>query len=215
MDWNLSTAEWIVVGISAFLLVWFFLAGIYNRQRGLNIYRWLRRGLERIGKISHAQWMGSSGTGATLQVAKAGKPFRSVEAVYLLEPRELLPYWIFTRLRGRRDDLIIKAILRRPPVIELETGIGKAAKAAQQLLKAESDYQQVTVAGGFTLTRRGPQGDRIENGIGDLLGEYGRVIRRISVQKSYPHVTIWARVGPALDLSAERFFEGLMDWLQE
>ena len=108
----MSSSQLIIIVLSVFLILWYIGANIYNRRRGIAAYHWLRRGLQQLGTISNAEWLGSSGTGAKLAVSKADKPFRQVEAAYFLETREILPWWVVARLRGKRDEIVLSASLR-------------------------------------------------------------------------------------------------------
>ena len=85
MNFDLDLGQWIVIGLSAFLLLWYFLVNSISRKRGTAISRWLFRCLESVGEISNAEWIGASNMGARLTVKKAKNPFRRVEAHYLLE----------------------------------------------------------------------------------------------------------------------------------
>src|SRR5574341_170242 len=112
--------EQVVVGIGIFLAVWYLLASMFNRRRGIAIYYWLKAGLDRLGSEVSGKWIGSSGSGAHLKVNKATAPFKQVEIIYLLASRELLPLFLFDLLRGKRDRLILKGEVRQPIHGELE-----------------------------------------------------------------------------------------------
>ena len=102
----MDLGQWIVIGLSVVMGVWFAVGSFYNRRRGIGTYRWIQSGLKRLGKISEAAWIGSSGSGARLTVGKAEAPFRRIEVVFLLESREILPLWLFNRVRNKQDEMI-------------------------------------------------------------------------------------------------------------
>ncbi len=79
--------------------------------------RWMQGGLPALGSRTTVRWLGSS---VVEMVIRDGKdPFASVAVIIFLEARDL-PWWPLSRLRGRRDTLIIRGVLRRAPSIELE-----------------------------------------------------------------------------------------------
>src|SRR3990170_7569395 len=168
----MDLGQQIAIYLWVFLLLWYIAAAAYNRRRGVRAYRWLRPGLAKLGPISDARWIGSSGSGARLVVGKADRPFRQVEAAYLLETRELLPLWLINRLRGRRDALILRADLRSSPHGELEVmrrgdprlkGITASAERNPWILsKAE-------LAGEFQAAQRGRIPDALFEQVRSLL----------------------------------------------
>lgn len=206
----------IVIGLSALLLVWYVGAGTFNRRRGVVTYRWLRRGLETIGEITESRWLGTSGTGGRFVIARAKKPFRRLEAFYLLETRELLPYWLVSHLRGRRDELIIKASLRVAPNVEVEAGRDHHPEIIKLISEDhERPYEPVPAPDGFTIARRGPADDRSEKGLIDFLTEVGVSVQRVSLKRDIPHLEMRLRITPLMDTDPERFFSMLQAWFQK
>ena len=137
----MNTGQWIAISLSALFGAWYAVGAIINRRRGVAIYRWLRTGLEQVGKISEAKWIGSSGSGARLVVDKGKKPFRRVEVVFLLESREIMPIWLFNRLRKKQDEMILKATLTQVPDQEVESGPSGDRKL-KGLLSAPPRYKR-------------------------------------------------------------------------
>jgi hypothetical protein len=126
----------IVIGISVFLVVWYIALSSVNRRRGIATYQWLQDGLSRLGKISESRWIGSASSGARLAIAEAQPPFRKIEVIFLLESREILPLWIFNHLRGKRDELIIKASLSGRPTQEIEAATN-GARGFEKVISGE------------------------------------------------------------------------------
>jgi len=97
---------------------WFIVGMQWNIRKGNTVLRWLREGLPLIGERSTMRWLGSSVV--ELKIAKAKDPFRNVETLVVLQPRDVALLWAFYRARGRRDLLIFRAQLRSAPAFELE-----------------------------------------------------------------------------------------------
>ena len=205
----------VVIGLSAFLLVWYIAASSFNRRRGMAVYRWLRRGLGELGEISQVKWFGSSGTGASLSVAKPTKPLRKIETFYYLETREIFPYWLVTHLWGKRDELTIQARLRITPKVEYKVGNDRYTDLVEPLSEDDTNlFERVQAAEGFTILRRGNQNDGSLERLNEFLSTAGESVRSIHLKKSHPHLVINANIGPLLEKSPESVFLALQLWLQ-
>ena len=211
MNLNLDTGQWVVIGLSAFLFIWYFAANAYSRQRGVAAYRWLYRALEGFGKIQ-AEWIGASSAGARLVVSKASKPFQRVEAVYLLEPREFLPYWAFSRLRGKRDEVVVKITLRFSPKTTLEV---RRDSGHQSPNTSNGTGKSIHLLDGFEMIYDGPEDQRLIDGLKAFLSDQGASVRMITLQREAPHLVIHAKLSPVLHSPAESYLDGLQAWFQD
>jgi hypothetical protein len=209
----MNTGQWIVIGLCVFLFVWYISWNIFNRRRGIAVYYWLRKFLDKIGEITQAGWLGSSSSGARLGVAHGKKPFRQVEATYWLESRELPPLWIFHLLRGRQEVVQIRASLQ--PVLKFSLEVGKIGDREFDRLIAQKEY---TVGGeslageyrfGWPPSEASPEIGLLE----DYLTVTRGAIQRISLRRESPQLQIQARIKPLLALSPDNFFDALQVWL--
>ncbi|HUI85178.1 MAG TPA: hypothetical protein VL240_13190 [Candidatus Binatia bacterium] len=111
-------------GLSIFVLVvilvvgWFALGTHINIRKGHRFLEWLQGGLPLIGEKTTLRWLGSSVV--HLKIEKAREPFRRAEVLIVLEPRDVPLLWLFSRLRGRRDLLIVRTELRTLPGMQIE-----------------------------------------------------------------------------------------------
>ncbi len=216
MEFDLDLGQWIVVGLSAFLFVWYIGANSLNRRRGIATYRWLYRCMEAVGEITHSEWIGSSGAGARLAVEKPSRPFRRVEALYLLEPREFLPYWILSYLQGKRDVVVVKITLRSVPKVTLEVEPAKGRGAKQPLAggknQAPERHQPVE---GFHVSTEGPGDAQVMEGVSVFLRDYGAGVKVISLRQEAPHLEIRASLKALTGLPAEGFLLPIRGWFQQ
>ena len=204
-----------VIGLSAFLLVWYFAASSFNRRRGTAAYRWLRRGLGELGEITQAKWFGSSGTGANIVVANPAKPLRKIEAYYYLETREIFPYWLVTHLWGKRDELTIEATLRFAPKVEYKIGNTQSKVIAEAASNDEKDlFERVQAPEGFTILRRGNQDDDSLEMLNEFLTAAGESVWSVHLKRSRPHIVIHSKINPLLEKIPESIFTALHLWLQ-
>lgn len=102
----------------ALIMGWFAFGVIFNIRRGESIIRWLRGGLPKIGERSTFRWLGSSV--AEMVIAQARRPFRRLETLIVLSPRDVPWLWLLATLQGRRDTLIFRGQLTTAPLIDLE-----------------------------------------------------------------------------------------------
>ncbi len=107
------------------VVAWFAAGTIWNVRKGSALMRWMQGGadgeaggLRALGERTTVRWLGSTAVEMVIRDAKA--PFTEVTLVIFLEPRDMPWMWALGRSRGRRDTLIIRAVLRRAPEFELE-----------------------------------------------------------------------------------------------
>lgn len=212
----MDLGQQIVIYISVFLVLWYFIFSMINRRRGLGMYHWLRAGLEQLGEVSQAAWIGSSGSGARLVLEKPEKPFQRIEAIYLLESREILPLWIFNRLRGRRDELILKAALRGAPAVEIEAGhSGDRDLAATLAQNDRLSYNRSSDSGGLEIAWRGHGAEGLPDSFRQFVNQYPQRLVRVSLQRKSPHLIVRLQLPDVRTEQAADFFAALSGWLAQ
>lgn len=182
------TPETIVAGFGIFLALWYLLASIYNRRRGIAVYRWLHGGLENLGSEVSGRWIGSSGSGAQLHVRKTKAPFQELEIIYLLASRELLPLFLVDLLRGKRDRVIVKATLRANPGAELEVVPKSSGLARQMLAEKKRPWEVVDGPHSLQIGGRGGGSEALRAASLPLLEKYGGLVKQVSWAKKAPHL---------------------------
>lgn len=207
----MDAGQTIVIALGIFLALWFVAASAYNRRRGVRTYRWIQTGVKTFGAISEARWLGSSGSGAQMVIAKPGKPFRRVEIAFLLETRELLPLWLLNHLRGRRDTMIFKANLRNAPRGEVEIlPQDRPFRSIENPPGAETwSVLDQPLAGGFAAARRGRDTDSLIESVTPLLSSDGESIRRLSLARTSPHLIAEINLPDLMASPAPDFFTRL------
>jgi hypothetical protein len=212
----MNLGQYVVIGLSIFLGLWYVVGSSINRKRGLETFRWLRDGLETAGKVTEARWIGSSGSGARLTVGKANRPFQRIEVVFLLDSRELLPLWLVNLLRGKQDEMILKANLRSLPTSEIEVGHSDS-KEIKSLIsnKQPSTFQTASAAAGFEILYKGKAGDEQIARLQSFIQQYPVSIKRISLKKQMPHLVLRADLPPLREKNLEEFFKDLSTWLSD
>lgn len=108
----------LLVVLVAAVLGWFAYGVIGNIRRGNAVLRWMQEGLPKVGARTTLRWLGSSVV--ELGIAEARPPFRRLELLLVLEPRDVPWLWMAARLGGRRDTLIVRAQLSAAPRFEFQ-----------------------------------------------------------------------------------------------
>jgi hypothetical protein len=198
-----------VIGLSVFLALWYGGGHLYNRRRGQRLFRWLEAGLDVLGGEREAGWLGSPAAGARINVTRATPPFRRLEITLLLENREILPLWLLSHLRGKRDGLIIKATLRSPRRGEVE--IMPATGPVAQGLRREQERPWTWQEGPYDLfiAYRGSGAQPQAAGLAPWLEAYGAHLHRFSWRKADPHIQLQANVAGLLATPCETLLTDL------
>lgn len=198
--------------ILAILLVlgWFAFGIIYNLRRGDALLRWMQGGLPRIGERTTLRWMGSSV--AELVIARAKSPFRRLETMVVLAPRDIPWMWMMARLQGRRDTLIFRAQLSIPPRLDLELGDPTSWTGRMGLLQAAERGWETGEYNGLQLMA--PRGllnlaSEILDHLQTPSSRLTTSIQRFSLRTSKPHLEIHMPFPDRGQQDAARFFEAL------
>lgn len=107
-----------LVVVVAVVMGWFALGVISNIRRGNQLLKWMQTGLPQMGERTTVRWLGSSAV--ELNIAKAKAPFRRIELVMALEPRDVPWFWVLAHWQGRRDLLIVRGQLAAVPRLEFD-----------------------------------------------------------------------------------------------
>jgi hypothetical protein len=102
------------------VMLWFTWGTQRNISRGNAMLAWLGSGLTVLGRRATIKWLGSSAV--EVHIVEPRQPFAEASVVVVLEPRDVPWFWAWSRGRGRRDFMILRARLARSPGLELEAG---------------------------------------------------------------------------------------------
>jgi hypothetical protein len=110
--------QYILVVVVVLVMGWFAFGVVYNLRRGDAMLKWMQTGLPRIGERTTFRWLGTSV--AELVIERARSPFRRLETLLVLKPRDVFWLTILSALQGRNDIVIFRAQLGTPPLLDLE-----------------------------------------------------------------------------------------------
>lgn len=200
----------VVIGVCAFLALWYGGGHLYNRRRGQRLFRWLKDGLDVLGGEVESGWLGSPAAGARVNVTRAASPFRRMEITLLLENREILPLWLLDRLRGRRDRLIIRATLRSPRRGEIEIGSAKrkAARHRQRPWKWQEGPH------GLAIAYQGSGAQQLVASLEPWLQAHGAHVIHFGWHKHDPHIILQLNIAKLLATPSGAFLSGFQAALE-
>jgi len=186
---------------------WFAGGTIWNIRRGNAVIRWMQGGLPLLGERTTMRWLGT--TAVEMVIAKAKSPFQKVTLIIFLEPRDVPWNWGLSRLRGRRDTLIIRTQLLASPHADVEAMDRKTWSGRDILRRIVSErWTVVEPSDGNSLPiyyKTSAALDRA-NALLDLARQSGFDVRRLSVRHTEPHFQIHLAI-PSTLTSAHDFFQ--------
>ncbi len=181
------TLNQIIIIVLAIFLLWWPIGGLINRARGQAWLEWLQSGVNELGARNSYKWLRSFHNVGQITVSELRLPFRVVEVLFTLEPRDNLLLWILRHLGGRRDDMIIQAYLQDNPVQEVEVGYhGRRSYDAYLAQQKENPFTQLPEVDKFRIAWRGKEDETSINRLRSFLAAEGNSILRMSLQKSTP-----------------------------
>ncbi len=200
----------IIIGLGLFLVLWYFIALTFSRYFSRRIYRWLYKDMSALGDPAgtKANWIGSMRFGARFVLSRPHAPFQSLEIMYVLESRGLMPVWLINILRGQRDLLIIRGNLRQPPGGELE--VMSPDNRALQKIRQETALPWTLTDGphNLVMAHRCLDARQVAR-FKPFLEQYGPNLKRLSCGPKEPHLFIALRLGNLPRHEASPLFQSL------
>jgi len=209
---ELGIGEWAVISVCAILILGYVRGYYYNRQKAEQILAWLQPGLEKLGKVEPGERLAGLATGGRLQVKQAIEPFRRVEAIFILAPRENLIFWLFHHLLGRNDELALKISLRTQPSTEIEV----ARRGDREFARIVSGGEKKTFTrlSGLPKYEAAYRGKSNADQLKTFLERYGKVVFRLSLRREQQHLFVRAYLPHLQTKPAEAFITSLKALLE-
>jgi hypothetical protein len=204
--------QYILVVAVVILMGWFAIGVIYNLRRGDALLKWMQNGLPSIGQKTTFRWLGTSV--AELVIAHAKKPFRRLETLLVLTPRDIFWMTILAYFQGRTDIVIFRAQLTTAPVTDLElidsnTWSGRTALKTLHGRKWESkpykDMQLLAPQGLLDLATSTV--DKLAAPMEKLSARYAR----FSLRRDAPNLEVHVPFPQHQNTDAGRYFESLRE----
>jgi hypothetical protein len=167
----------------------------------------MHSGLPLLGERTTVRWLGSTAVELVINEGKA--QFAKVTVVIFLEPRDL-PWWPLARLRGRRDTLIIRGVLRRAPSFELEVldPASWSARDALPRVPREWPVRQAAAPGDVVVHHQTAAALAHVDALLVIARHAGMKVRRLSVRRTEPNFQLHVLL-PDRRQSAHDFFQAV------
>ncbi len=207
-----NTGQWVVIIIAGVLILSYILGYYYNRQRAERIFRWLKQGLSTLGEVSLGDKLPGMASGGRLEVNKPATPLRSVEAVYLLAPRENPLFLIFHLLQGRGDELIVWVNYQAKPEQSIEVARPRDRQFTKRL--NEKDKPALTMlesVDGLQVAVETRPGAPSVPKVQALISHYPSSVIRLVLRPDKPHLYLRTNLRIMQRTSAADFFATLKD----
>ncbi len=208
----MGTGEWIIIGLCILLGGWFVVGNRLNEQKTRQISAWVRGGLKPYGTLGALRRLDPSSIGMRLMPEGRDCPFPRREVLVSLVRRENPPLWLYQKLRGRQDLIIIKANLEKTPREELHLLLKNDAALMNTLNHGGSQplvfLEEVK---GSRLYYRGRQQESSAATVKEFSERYSGCIQRLSLQGKAPHVTLSLFSEAVEGKGGEEFFRKLAE----
>ncbi len=205
--------QYILVIAVIIVIGWFAFGVIFNLRRGDSLLKWMQPGLARIGARTTFRWLGTSV--AELGIQQAKNPFRRLDTLLVMAPRDVFWMQALAALQGRRDTLIFRGVLSTPPFVDLELADPKSWTGRTALGQAvQRNWEQRDYHGLQLMAPRGyldmaaQTMDRISAPLEKLSPRYARLSLRRSTPNLELHLPFPSRQGT----DPVAYFESLRDF---
>lgn len=202
-----------ILGVAVFIIMgWFAFGVLFNLRRGDALMKWMQNGLPSIGQRTTFRWLGTSVV--ELVIAHAKKPFRRLETLLVLKPRDVFWLTIQAYFQGRSDFVIFRAQLTTAPLTDLDL-IDPKSFSGRTVLKQLDSQKWVSQAykGMLLLAPKGLLDlavttlDKLSSPMENLSPRYVR----LSLRRNEPNLEIHVPFPPYRTTDAGRYFEALRE----
>jgi len=204
--------QYILVVAVVIIMGWFAIGVIYNLRRGDALLKWIQNGLPNIGQRTTFRWLGTSV--AELIIAHAKKPFRRLETLLVLKPRDIFWMTILAYFQGRSDIVIFRAQLATAPITDLDlldpnTWSGRTAlkDIGQRKWESKSYKDMQLLAPKGLLDMAATTLDRLAIPMEKLSSRYAR----FSLRRDTPNLEVHVPFPRYRVVDAEKYFDALRE----
>ena len=194
----------------AAVMGWFAAGVVWNIRRGNAVLKWMQDGLPRLGEKTTLRWLGSSAV--ELVIAKARPPFRRAELVLVLEPRDVAWFWLFARLQGRRDMLIVRGQLATAPQFEFDLLSPGSWSERETVGRGEArqwETESLSEARFRAPTATRPLSRQIAPGALEAARTVHPIVWRLSSRREFPQIELHIPLPDPRRENATEFFNKL------
>ena len=209
---ELNTGQWIIIILCAVLLVAYIRGFYYNRQQAEKKLKWLFEGLTEWGKVAPGEKLPGMVTGGRLIVEPGAVPMRKIEALYLLAPRENPLFWLFYKLQGKRDELIVWVTYFTKPEQEFEAARkGDRQFAGRMNAKDKPALTPVEAPPGLQMAYEAKDGTPVPEKLSTFVNGHANMLMHLSLRSNKPHLFLRADLRRVTAHTASEFLNELSE----
>ncbi len=181
----------LAIGLSLLMVAGYVWGSAVNRRVRWSIARWAREGLRGLPEGATIRAFGTSGFLVRQPRPRPG--ITDLQLTVLLEPREVLPLWLWHRIQGRRDFAVLRITLATPAAADVEIAARASAfgRAAMGALTEADGWRVVHRGEAFTIgARRTKDAAALGQELLRILGAAIPRLAQISVRRGNPTVQV-------------------------
>lgn len=189
--------------LAAFLIVWYIGGNEVMRRRARHLALWAKRGLDPFGGKQAVLW--TTMQSFRLEVEGTRDPFRSLHLTGLVESWDTPPIWLWNRMRGRRDMILLTAQLPSQPVSGFELYRPGSLLGADSRRMAIDERWAEEPLEEFRLAASTPKAREQAVALLGLMGSERGHLVRLGVRRREPHLTLALNVPDRTNLDPTGF----------
>lgn len=181
-NWTQDPGFMAILAMTFALGAGFIYGTIRNRHLQEHYLQAIRPAVLGYARHASARRLGTSGY--HIIAPNARPPFKKIDVLIYLQPRELSLYWLFNRLRGRGDRTFIQIFLQKSPSVDVLAGLKVTPPSTEtkQWKTAPSPWGDTL----YTTARlTNAQVERLR-ALAELLPD----VQQMSIQHAGPHINI-------------------------
>lgn len=178
----------LVVAIALGVFIWFLAGMQMNLARGNAALRWMKDGIQLLSEKTSLRRLGSSVVQMGMNAPRP--PFKHIDILVMLEPRDVVFFWLASRRGGRRDALVLRGDLRRAARCEFDV-LDASSWSGKDALKhhTPAEWKQESHEG-LLFAAEDEEAVEVAQQILPLAQKMGGRLVRLSARRTVPHLEI-------------------------
>ncbi len=206
----MNALEWVILILAVALAAGYWLGTVSNHRRAEAILLRLREELQLYGTLSKLKAAGPRAMGFRL-LPRSGR-LQFVDFTVTLEPRHLLPVWLWQHLRGGGGDtLYVQANSLPAPHFDIRVFPQGEKASLHRLEQSGKPFKLLDEAEGFAIYVRGVGAPSSRDALPDFIRNHAAGLRSLAIQSEPPHIQACLRVKGARSISWSILFQSLSE----
>ncbi len=194
----------LAIGLGVLLLGWYWAGNERMRRRAHRLALWSKRAIDPLGGVQSIRWISTQAFRLEVDGPSLKAPFRTLILTGLVESWDVPVVWAWNRLHGRRDMILLQAMLQAQPLWGLEVYrpgtmlAGDSRHLAHQEGWTESALEDLSVAAG------GDAPLQLATELVEVLDHERTRLIRLAVRRQGNHLTLALNVPDPGDFEPDK-----------